>query len=207
MRLINWIGWLNFLFVGCPRIYLSFIDWLFYQFVLFFTWIYNINAIRWQNLDVDLKQDNKFNFMNILISSLKLKSTYSMSWKIFSQERSQLQNGLRIQVQVHCRNIPRLHKFSVFRFAKENIANSARNVRKVRSWSRPPEIRSFVRSLFEIPESRKKIRNRRTRKRTGQKTPDEETKRRQRAEHFEKRYAFRHASVCTAYVHRRKCSR
>lgn len=37
-----------------------------------------------------------------------------------------------MQVQVHCRNnIPCLHKFSLFLFAKENAANSARNVRKV----------------------------------------------------------------------------
>lgn len=92
-------------------------------------------------------------------------------------------------------------------FAKRTSANSARNVRKVLFIS---EIQStenpFILYLSLRYRNRRfaqKNRNRRTRKRTGQKTSDEG---REQAERFET-VRIRHASVCSAYVRRRKCTR
>lgn len=59
--------------------------------------------------------------------------------------------------------IPCLHKFSVFRFAKENTANSTRDVTKVYFVpGSAPKIRkdsSFILEIIGIEDSCKKIRN------------------------------------------------
>lgn len=127
-----------------------------------------------------------------------------MSRKMFLQKKRRLQK----QVQVHYRNLVPSNKFSVFHFAKENIANSAWNVRKVyfilRQSTENSKIKRFLFCDYYcgIDDSCKKLEI----NMTYAEENGAEDEGRQQAEYL-KRYAFRHASVCTAYVHRRKCSR
>lgn len=132
-----------------------------------------------------------------------------MSRKLFLRRKAdcKIVDKYKFKSTVAIINISCLHKFSIFRFAKETIANSAWNVRKVRFISGIQSIENpFVLYLHLRYRNRRfaqKIRNRRTRKRTGQRTSDEG---REQAERFET-VRIRHASVCIAYVRRRKCTR
>lgn len=100
------------------------------------------------------------------------------------------------------------HKFSLILFAKENAANSARNVRKVTLYTRNRVRRKCENSPIHLKYRKRFARAKKKKKKTrdrhdvrgrgrGRRNQTKGDKR-----SVLKRYAFRHASVCTAYVRR-----
>jgi len=125
-----------------------------------------------------------------------------MSRKMFLQKKRRLQK----QVQVHYRNLVPSNKFSST-LPRRTLPTLLETLGKYTLYlGSPPKIRKlkdscFILAIIGIDDSCKKLEI----NMTYAEENGAEDEGRQQAEYL-KRYAFRHASVCTAYVHRRKCS-